>query len=239
MARFNPGWKMTVFVLLLLPLLLKLGFWQLSRADEKRQIIDEISLRQSAAPTPLSSAHAETYALVMLDGQYDGRHFLLDNRVFQGVVGFEVLSVFNDINAGLVLVNRGFIKGVADRSSLPEIPTSTLPIRLTGFVQRNLGEPFLLEEQTVSSAWPKVIQAYEPSVIAHYLPNIALKDAYIRLDEGQQSGFDFNYVAINVQPEKHTAYAVQWFAMSGVLVLLYILFGLGKLTALSRSNNDN
>ena len=35
--RFRPGWKMTLFTALLLPLVLSLGIWQLGRAEEKRE----------------------------------------------------------------------------------------------------------------------------------------------------------------------------------------------------------
>ena len=46
--RFN--WKIALFVALSFSLLMKLGFWQLSRADEKRQMQRVIDARQEAVP---------------------------------------------------------------------------------------------------------------------------------------------------------------------------------------------
>ena len=37
--RIDANWKVIALVVLLLPLLLKLGFWQLDRADEKVDLI--------------------------------------------------------------------------------------------------------------------------------------------------------------------------------------------------------
>jgi len=48
---------------------------------------------------------------VQLRGHYEPeRLFLFDNRVFKGVVGFEVLNVFLvESTAKPVVVNRGFV----------------------------------------------------------------------------------------------------------------------------------
>ncbi|MBT3619724.1 MAG: hypothetical protein HN523_04785, partial [Porticoccaceae bacterium] len=45
--------KIIVFSLVLFPLLIVLGFWQLERAEEKRSIVDEFRLNQQAPPATL------------------------------------------------------------------------------------------------------------------------------------------------------------------------------------------
>ena len=39
---------------------------------------------------------------------------------------------------------------------------------------------------------------------------------------GRAAALTIDWPVINVTPEKHTAYAVQWFAMALVLLLLYL-----------------
>ena len=47
---FRPGWWPSIAVALLLPLLLGLGFWQLSRAEEKRALLADFAAREHAEP---------------------------------------------------------------------------------------------------------------------------------------------------------------------------------------------
>ena len=51
---FRPGWWPSIAVALLLPLLLGLGFWQLSRAEEKRALLasSSSSMRRSRRGEP-------------------------------------------------------------------------------------------------------------------------------------------------------------------------------------------
>lgn len=223
---------MTVVVLLLLPVLVRLGFWQLGRAEEKQAILADVAAKQSQAPRLLVAGQVfDTYTPVTLMGRYLDQHFLIDNKVLQGRVGYEVLSVFEDEAGVQVLVNRGFIEGLPSRQQLPNFTTPAGRLVMTGSVSRNLAKPFLLAEQAVESLQsPMVIQAFEPELMSRWLPTLNFDDAFVRLDEGQPSQFEMAYQPVNVNPEKHSAYALQWFAMSLALIVLYLLFGFGKLT---------
>ena len=50
MKRFRPGVIPTVVVALLLPLLVSLGFWQLSRGAEKTALLASYAERRAAEP---------------------------------------------------------------------------------------------------------------------------------------------------------------------------------------------
>ena len=54
MSAFRPGLLPSILVLLLLPGLIALGFWQLARAEEKRELLAAHQARQIAAPISLS-----------------------------------------------------------------------------------------------------------------------------------------------------------------------------------------
>lgn len=69
--RFN--WKIALFVALFFSLLMKLGFWQLSRADHKRRMQNVIDARQEAAP--------QTYRELIVGKQKR-------SEVFKGVPGW-------------------------------------------------------------------------------------------------------------------------------------------------------
>ena len=155
-------WRTTAFAVILVPLMVSLGFWQLQRADEKARITASWEARQAMAPTKLPAVghrHPEalTYLPVKLFGNYRQQtFFLLDNQVRRGKFGYEVLALFEPAEGGeLVLVNRGWIAGDASRQTLPEVDTPSSTQELQGYVYVSPGEPYLLAEQNLEGPWPR------------------------------------------------------------------------------------
>ncbi|KAF1051371.1 MAG: hypothetical protein GAK43_02433 [Stenotrophomonas maltophilia] len=112
-ALLRPGLAPTLVVLVLLPVLLGLGFWQLARAAEKRSLLAAAEARRELPPRPvaeLPSLAEPAFARVRLQGRFDTAHsVLLDNRTRDGVAGVELLQPFHDKSSGLwLLVNRGW-----------------------------------------------------------------------------------------------------------------------------------
>ncbi len=52
--RFDLEWRITLFTLVMVPLMVSLGFWQLQRAQEKAHLAAAFEERQQQAPAPLS-----------------------------------------------------------------------------------------------------------------------------------------------------------------------------------------
>ena len=50
MSRFRPGLLPTLLVLMLLPVLLWLGFWQLERGEQKRDMLERQAAQAQAEP---------------------------------------------------------------------------------------------------------------------------------------------------------------------------------------------
>lgn len=218
--------KLSVLTALLLPVLLLLGNWQLQRAEEKRTIEATVIARQQQAPVALGELKKGSdlaFSPVRLNGQFDDRHqFLLDNRMHGGRLGYEVLTPLQTESGDWALVNRGWIQAKPKRQHLPPIPTIEGVVHTTGTVYVPLGEPFLLAEQTFQDVeWPLVVQAVELEKFAALLGR-ELFPHVVRLDEGARGALEIDWQPINVQPEKHTAYAVQWFAMAAALMLWFL-----------------
>ncbi len=226
---FDFEWRITLFTLLLLPLLISLGFWQLQRAEEKTALALAFERQQASPPAPLSSLagqgdQALAYRPVELRGRYlPGRDLLLDNRTRDGRYGNEVLSVFALEDGSLALVNRGWIAADPARLQLPEVPPVDGDVlRLTGKVYVAPGEPYLLADEPLQERWPQRIQAVQVDKVEALLGR-ALFPYPVRIDAGQPGALRADWQVINVSPDKHRGYAVQWFSMAGVLALLYLL----------------
>ena len=231
--QFDFEWRITLFAVVLVPLMASLGVWQLQRAQEKAHLAAEFAERQQQAPAPLSALWDKTdaalaYLPVRLIGSFlPDKYFLLDNQVQDGQVGYEVLGILQLADAaGSVLVNRGWIAGDAARRTLPAVPVVTGPVDITGHVYVAPGAPFLLAEQHLDTAWPMRIQAVEMSKLGPLVTVLQVGNVFpfpVRIDAGQQGALKVNWQVVNMSPQMHQGYAVQWFAMAAVLLVFYLL----------------
>jgi len=231
--RFDAEWRTTLFTLVFVPLMIGLGFWQLQRASEKEALAAAFESRQQQGPVPLSqlgdrSANALAYAPVEIRGSFlPQMYFLLDNQVRGGQFGYEVLGVVElEDEAGAVLVNRGWIAGDAARQSLPTVPSVEGAVQLTGHVYVAPGAPFLLAEQQLEEGWPKRIQAVEMDKLEAAVTQVhpgAVFPFPVRIDAGEPGALVADWQVVNMSPQKHQAYAMQWFAMAAVLSGYYLV----------------
>ena len=106
---FRPGWKMTLFAGLLLPVVVSLGMWQLSRAEEKRRFENAYLDRIGALAAP-PGAELVAFQRLRLSGEFEqGRDFLLDNQTRNGEIGYGVISVFrSDDGRGWLMAAKVF-----------------------------------------------------------------------------------------------------------------------------------
>ena len=221
---FDFEWRITVFTMLLLPLLLGLGFWQLERAQEKAALEASWEARQNQSALSLDTLwdrppETLAYLPVVLSGEYlKDQYFLLDNRIFSGSFGYEVLGI-------MVLVNRGWVAGDPARLEMPAVAAVDGKVEVAGHIYVPPGAPYLLAEQQLDGDWPMLLQAVEMEKI---LPQLeALGDGRvfpysIRANSGQPGALSIDWQVVNVSPDKHRAYAAQWFTMALVLLGFFL-----------------
>jgi cytochrome oxidase assembly protein ShyY1 len=231
--QFDLEWRITLFTVVMVPLMASLGFWQLQRADEKAALATSFAVRQTQHPAPPAQlwekpADSLAYVPVLLAGMFlQDEYFLLDNKIHSGRFGYEVIGILLLDGGGTVLVNRGWIAGDASRRELPVVPGVTGPVSLTGHVYVAPGEPYLLAQQTLETGWPKRIQAIEMDKLLQPVKSSAGHDRVfpfpVRIDAGVPGALMVDWKVVNISPQKHHGYAVQWFAMAAVLFIFYLL----------------
>ncbi len=234
--RLNLNTKVSLLTLALLPLMVSLGLWQLSRAEQKNQIQNDFNDRANLVANSLPSDTTDiNYLSVRLEGAFDNeRVFFLDNRTYQGRVGYEVLLPFTVSTGELVLVNRGWVQAPATRAELPPIEPAQQAI-IEGQFYRPDKPTLLLEEQDYSNqTWPIVIQSVEMETLSRLLA-APLYPYQVRLKAESFSALTADWPVVTTSPEKHTAYAVQWFAMAVALVLWFVFANTNLWQCLSRT----
>ena len=229
---FKPGLVPTIVFLLILPILLRLGFWQLDRAEEKRELIELFKQQNELGPLTvkdnLKLDAALNYRLAQVSGNYNlSKQIFIDNKIYQGRTGVHVMTPFKLKDSEYsILVNRGWQPMVIDRSSLPKIQTPTESLMLKGKLKVSTKKPFTVGSEFQSNqGWPALMQWINISEIEKK-SGLKLLPYIFLLDEKEQSGYVRNWKPVVMQPEKSTSYAVQWFALSLALVIIYIVVNL-------------
>ncbi len=217
-----------ILFLVVLVGLLRLGFWQLGRADEKRQLLAEQqqTLQQAEIDlvTLLATTKQSRYQRVKLVGKYlPEQQFLIDNQIYKGKVGYFVMTPFVlAANQQLVLVNRGWVKATGSRDILPSIdfkPPAELSI--TGITNHFPSVGWVLEgADKPSDGWPSVVQIITAEQIAKKLQQPII-NFQVQLLAEQDNGYIRDWqIHAKLPPEKHTAYAFQWFSLAATLTIL-------------------
>ncbi len=230
---FDPEWRITLFALVMVPAMIGLGCWQLQRADEKAALAARFEARRAQPPAALSAlwqapAADLVYLPVELSGEYREReYFLLDNSLRGGQFGYEVLALLELAGGdGTVLVNRGWIAGDPARRTLPVVPAVAGRVTVTGQVYVPPGRPYTVGDTAAATGWPRVVPALEMERLGAQAGALTGQRVFpytLRLDEGAPGALVTGWPVVNVSPEKHRAYAVQWFAMATALSILYLL----------------
>ncbi len=190
---------MTKWVMLLLVCfcLTALGFWQLNRAEQK-----EVWLQYATQPEEIR-------------GYWVDKSFLLDNQIRQGQMGYQRFTPFQTTSGTWVMVNQGWVKGNVSRTVLPDL--SPLPSglqTLTGcFFPASINRwvPRPLETPLLSPLiWPVRFQKWDWALFEQILGQpLSRKVLYLK-----------DFPAPATSPQKHRAYAIQWFLLALILPFL-------------------
>ncbi|WP_100642428.1 SURF1 family protein [Alteromonas facilis] len=218
-------WIATVVTFIAVVILARLGFWQLERMHEKQQRLTQLEQRTDRSTLNLHSAFVQGDAVADVPVSFaatidTARLLYLDNRVVDGMVGYEVFAIA-DTAIGQVLLNFGWIKGGATRAELPAVE---LPTSLTEFngniVEPNLN-PIIRETAQAYADFPLVVQQIDMALLSGML-NTELHPFYIALDN-QTPQFVRNWQPVVMSPEKHLGYALQWFGLAIAAVVIFFI----------------
>lgn len=224
--RFQWQWngRLLAFCLIALLLTVTAGFWQLRRAEEKRELLATFAARAQQAPVTLAAVdpHADNrYLRVSISGRPDRQHqFLLDNRMRGGRAGYEVLTPVQLGDGGWVLVNRGWLPRGPSRASLPELPPLPEQVDWIGYLHAAASRAPVLGPEEPVAGWPHVVQQPDIELLERRLGR-KLFPYPVRLE--RSPGFDTSWITTNLSPARHQGYAVQWFGLSLALMVLGLL----------------
>jgi cytochrome oxidase assembly protein ShyY1 len=210
-----------------------LGNWQLQRAEQKTARLLAIEIAAKTAQVDLQLVlYSDINEMLDMPVNFEGtanaaRYFLLDNKIHKGRVGYQVL-VPTQTYLGTVIVNFGWVAATNSRKLLPNIEFNTEKLQYSGVISLPLNNTMIKETALVDGNWPKLLQQTDLLVIQqHY--NQEVLPFVVLLDAQETSSFVRDWQPVVMAPEKHLAYAVQWFLLAFAALVVFVIAQRNKL----------
>ncbi|RFA31185.1 hypothetical protein CAI21_00590 [Alkalilimnicola ehrlichii] len=220
---FRPSLIPTLATLVVFPILLSLGFWQLDRAEQKR---DWETAREQGRSAPVVNLnhvqplYAESQQRqAEATGRFDpDRHFILDNQIRHGRAGYRIFTpLLLENSERAILVDRGWVPADFDRSRLPDVAVDGSEVQtLLGRIDRGPSVGMRMGVPGDGEGWPERILYIDFEYMQERLP-YPLMPYMLRPSEAEPEE-----ITASMPPEKHVGYAVQWFALAGTLMVIYL-----------------
>lgn len=212
---------------------LRLGYWQMQRAEAKTQQLAHIASVQAqgvmqwpqvqALPSDWNKTGVQATLTGTIDNDY---YWLLDNQVYQGQVGYDVLTLFKPATSKKpLLINFGWVKAPISREQLPAIELPNQPITINVQLKQGKLSGFTLDNASANKlgedSWPKRVQTIDLQLFTKQAEQTMVDFIGYRQGAGDELGIP-HYQAVVMSPQKHYGYAVQWLLIALACVVVAI-----------------
>lgn len=173
------------------------------RADEKKQL---------ALPR------------VAVEGEFVPRYTVyLDNRTRRGRAGYEIVTPLRLSSSSYVLVNRGWIEAGKTRDVLPEVKTPAGEVRIEGLELKNF-------PRVLAVGAPAAGRLRQSLDVASYAAEtgLGLQPRVIEQHSDIGDGLARDWPPHDAGIEKHEGYALQWYSLAALAVVLAIVLSFRK-----------
>jgi surfeit locus 1 family protein len=224
-ARGSTGRRLVWLVptLLLSALFVRLGFWQLDRLEQKRDLNAAIVRAERESPRPIEHVR-EPYRRVRATGTYHtDDEVVVYGRSLNGRPGNHLLTPLMLEDGRAVLVDRGWIPSGNDEPPVPAAAPPSGQVVATGIL-------FPAEADTggagiTGTGKVAVVTKIDVSGIATRLPYGVVPGVYLRMQA--QRPPDAGPLPRTLPPPEitegpHLSYAIQWFSFAAGALAAYI-----------------
>jgi surfeit locus 1 family protein len=228
----KPSWWSVLLTVAGVLVFLRLGIWQLHRADYKDELLRRYAAAASAPVQAFDAVAAQppkdAYPRVQVQGTYlVDRLYLLDNPKHDNLGGVEVFAPFQPRGQSrLLIVDLGFLPGNGTDKTPQLPPLATGEQTLLGLYEPPPGTGFEMGGNALAqqTQWPKTSIYFDLDQVAADL-RTALCPRVLALDADPAS----IYVRVHtldlssMPPARHRAYAFQWFTFALAAVVIFLV----------------
>ena len=235
---FNYKLIPSLVFIIFFTLFIKLGFWQLDRADQKKTINMSFVERQNQPPIQLKNETIQMpikdiiWHRVSMRGEFlNDKNIILDNQIVQEKAGFLIYTPFKILDSNkVILINRGWYPLSNSRKDIPHIPPikeiQTIEGEISQMPSSGISLGKVITEKLGESSFRLQKMDYE------VLSSLISKDLMRYVVKLKKPIFDKTYVLDSSMPvpdsDKNYGYSFQWFAMAFTLFIIFIRLGVKK-----------
>ena len=228
--HFTPGLWPTLAALFFFALTLWLGNWQSDRAEAKRALQARYDTATQDPPIHIGRVLLTRddliYRKLEVQGRFDGGHtILLDNKVYEGVAGYHVLTPLRIEGSPMaILVNRGWVASGRSREQLPRIPTPAGLVKLEGMAVDPHSRYFELANAVPQGrVWQNLdFVRYTMDSGLTLQPVLLLQTSLLR------DGLQRNWPRPDTGVSMHLGYAFQWYSLATTLAVLWVVMNVKR-----------
>lgn len=245
--QFRFNWIITTCVLLAIGGLLRLGVWQMNRAQEKIELQNNYRDMQQMAPSeienvPIAGRQFDSIQLqnrqVSLTGTYLNEKSLF--RIYQSFeeqIGFEIVTPFAlSSKDEIILVSRGWTGAASYEALRDKLPAIEGEQTLHGQIYVPRAAEAEKRNDIADIKWPLLIrhlnsEELQPLFSSPLFPYV------VRLNKSQSGVLVRHWPEVHVDTGRNFSYALQWFSMAIALGLVSLILGSNILALLGQRAN--
>ena len=233
---FCPRLITTIFAVIFFLLFIYLGFWQLDRAEQKREFQSFYNERHQEEIINLnnnliSNTSDFLWRRVSATGIFlEDQQILLDNQVNAGQAGYYVYTPFKIKNSpDIFLINRGWVPVGKDRNKSPKLIFTEGEVTIEGVFKKEPRTGVLLMENKAEKLEDGVAR-FQKIVISEISKKTKINffPYVIRLLPESKYGYIRNWKLRNSGENVHIGYAYQWFAFATTLFIIYFVLNIKR-----------
>lgn len=218
---FRQNFAFTFFTAILFIALCSLGNWQLNRLLQKNSLIAKVNNQMNSEPQKLSRHNLDDFNKIFVKGQ-----FIANRNIFLYAKksaspeknGYYLLGIFESIDKQRFLVSRGWIPAsMKDQINTPPLAQETI----TAFVMPGEKKPpFVPANDHEKNIW-FTIDLLEAEELYSVNPNkylLQINSETLPSGASQLSGNNLNKIR-----NDHLEYAITWYSLAVILLIIYCL----------------
>ncbi|HTI48539.1 MAG TPA: SURF1 family protein [Casimicrobiaceae bacterium] len=226
----RPAWIPFVAMIVFVAMCVTAANWQRRRMLEKDALRAALDAANRAPPVAVPSGaddwSAWRYRRVRAEGRYDAsEQFLVDNRVHDGRVGYDVVTPLALRDGSWLLVDRGFAPAGRDRRDLPKAPPPSGDVTVEGRLDVAPSGFLFGNPEPDGVLWPHL----DPARFAARTHRAVLP-VYLQATGGAagDSGLLRDWPEPDLGSERHLSYMVQWYTFAALAAGLWLYFTLRR-----------
>jgi surfeit locus 1 family protein len=233
---FAPRAWATLLTAVAVATFVSLGWWQVGRAREKQALVESFARGTRTSVELLADVTVDElprYQHLRAEGRYEPAYqVLLDNMPSQsGRPGYRVLTPFRRQGSDrLLLVDRGWVPLGTSREALPVIGVTAEHRAVSGRLDQLPVPGVRVGEASTpgDERWPRVMNFPRQADLEQALGS-PVESRILLLDPAAPDGYERVWrPSVGFGPERHLGYAIQWFALALVAVIIFIALSLHR-----------